>query len=112
MMASNPIFPASRAELKALHPVLEITCGDSKAAYDNVKSKRGHPKVADVAGADYRARVMETFSAIRGGECNVLYEDLIQCNGDNIYDYARLCKNVRDELRTCAIKNKLGELSK
>jgi hypothetical protein len=55
---------------------------------------------------------METFTAIRGGECNVLYEDLIQCNGNNQYDYARLCKNVRDELRTCAIKNKLGELSK
>ena len=35
-----------------IYQVLEITCGDSKAAYDNVKSKRGHPKVADVAGAD------------------------------------------------------------
>jgi hypothetical protein len=32
--------------------VIEITCGDSKAVYDEVKSRRGHPVVADVAGAD------------------------------------------------------------
>ena len=31
--------------------VLEITCGDSKAVYDEVKSRRGHPAIADAAGA-------------------------------------------------------------
>jgi len=112
MMSSNPIFPASRAELKALHPVIEISCTDSKAKYDFVKSKRGHPQVSDVAGADYRSRVMETYVAIRSGECNSLFENLILCNGNNIYDYGRLCKNVRDELQMCAIKNSLGELQK
>eukprot|EP00535_Pseudo-nitzschia_heimii_P009331 CAMPEP_0197178202 /NCGR_PEP_ID=MMETSP1423-20130617/3567_1 /TAXON_ID=476441 /ORGANISM="Pseudo-nitzschia heimii, Strain UNC1101" /LENGTH=110 /DNA_ID=CAMNT_0042627905 /DNA_START=90 /DNA_END=425 /DNA_ORIENTATION=- len=109
-MSSNPIFPASRAELKALHPVIEITCGNSKAAYDEVKSKRGHPLVADVAGADYRASVAATFMAVRSGECSSLYDDLIECNGKNIYDYAAKCKQVRDSLQMCAIKNKLGEL--
>jgi len=111
-MSSNPIFPASRAELKALHPVIEITCSDSKAAYDEVKSRRGHPVVADVAGADYRARVTETFVAVRSGECSSLYDDLIECNSINIYDYASKCKQVRNSLQMCAIKNKLGELSR
>jgi len=111
-MSSNPIFPASRAELKALHPVIEITCGDSKTVYDDVKSRRGHPVVADVAGADYRARVTETFMAVRSGECSGLYEDLIECNGNNIYDYASKCKEIRHSLQMCAVKNKLGELGK
>ena len=31
--------------------VLEITCVDSKSAYDEVKAKRQHPGVADMAGA-------------------------------------------------------------
>ncbi|VEU36333.1 unnamed protein product [Pseudo-nitzschia multistriata] len=112
MMSSNPIFPASRAELKALHPVIEITCADSKSEYDEVKSRYGHPVVADTAGAEYRARVTESYMAVRSGECNGLFEDLIACNGNNIYDYAKQCKQVRDSLQMCAIKNKLGELSK
>mmetsp|Transcript_26316 Transcript_26316/g.61660 ORF Transcript_26316/g.61660 Transcript_26316/m.61660 type:complete len:113 (+) Transcript_26316:100-438(+) len=112
MMSSNPIFPASRAELKALHPVIEITCADSKAEYDDVKSKYSHPMVADTAGADYRARVTETYVAVRSGECNSLFEDVMTCNGKNIYDYAKKCKEVRESLQMCAIKNKLGELGK
>ena len=60
----------------------------------------------------YRARVMETYTAVRTGECSTLYEQLIECNGDNIYDYASKCKEVRDSLQMCAVKNKLGELSK
>lgn len=59
----------------------------------------------------YRARAMETYAAVRSGECNSLFDDLIQCNGNNIYDYARNCKQIRDSLQMCAIKNKLGELA-
>mmetsp|Transcript_16140 Transcript_16140/g.37009 ORF Transcript_16140/g.37009 Transcript_16140/m.37009 type:complete len:112 (+) Transcript_16140:165-500(+) len=111
-MSSNPIFPANRAELKALHPVIEITCGDSKATYDEVKSRRGHPVIADTAGADYRARVAETFIAVRSGECSGLFDDLMYCNNNNAYDYGKKCKEVRESLQMCAIKNKIGELGK
>ena len=55
---------------------------------------------------------METFVAVRGGECNSLYEDLIACNERNEYDYGKKCKNVREALQMCAIKNNLGELKK
>ena len=50
--------------------------------------------------------------AVRSGECSNLYDDLIECNGNNIYDYAARCKQVRDSLQMCAIKNKFGELGK
>ena len=53
---------------------------------------------------------METLLAVRGGECNYLYENLMECNDKNKRDYARLCKNIRDELQMCAITNKVGEL--
>ena len=60
----------------------------------------------------YRSTVTETFIAVRTGECSSLYNDLIDCNGSNIYDYGAKCKDIRDSLQMCAIKNKLGELSK
>mmetsp|Transcript_1700 Transcript_1700/g.2621 ORF Transcript_1700/g.2621 Transcript_1700/m.2621 type:complete len:112 (-) Transcript_1700:1123-1458(-) len=111
-MATNPIFPASRAELKALYPVLEIACVDSKAGYDEVKSKREHPKISDIAGAAYRSAVAETYVAVRSGECKKLFDDLIYCNERYPSDYAKRCKSVRDSLQMCAVENKLGELGK
>ena len=55
---------------------------------------------------------METFVAVRGGECNSLYEDLIACNERYEYDYGKKCKNVRESLQMCAIKTNIGELKK
>ena len=55
---------------------------------------------------------METYVAVRGGECGGLFDDLLKCNESNIYDYGRKCKEVRESLQMCAIKNKLGELGK
>mmetsp|Transcript_14759 Transcript_14759/g.36125 ORF Transcript_14759/g.36125 Transcript_14759/m.36125 type:complete len:114 (+) Transcript_14759:93-434(+) len=108
--ATNPVFPASRDELKAFYPVLEIACADSKSVYDDVKAQRGPPEHGDVAGATYRKTVMETYQAVRTGECSKLFDDLMYCNSRYINDYGAKCKSVRESLQLCAIKNKLGEL--
>lgn len=59
------------------HPyiqVLEVACADSKATYDEVKSRRDHPAVADVAGAPVSRHPSggkrgggESFVIVRGG---------------------------------------------
>jgi hypothetical protein len=65
-----------------------------------------------VSFRQYRACVTDTFLALKDGECTGLYDDLIKCNGRYEYDYGKKCKQVRDSLQMCAIKNKLGELGK
>jgi hypothetical protein len=56
--------------------------------------------------------VTDTYLAVRSGECNSLYEDLMYCNGYYESDYAKRCKSVREALQMCAVKNKIGELGK
>ncbi len=56
------IYPDCRLSISLfllcrISKVIEITCGDSKAAYDEVKSRRGHPVVADIAGADVSGQI-------------------------------------------------------
>ncbi len=72
-MSPSPIFPADRANLKAFSPVsllpgisffvvtflicrnlpqvLDIACADTRAAYEQIKSRRLPPAVSDIAGA-------------------------------------------------------------
>lgn len=48
----SPPLLCSFVRLRNLVQVIEITCADSKAVYDEVKSKKGHPVLGDIAGAD------------------------------------------------------------
>jgi hypothetical protein len=62
--------------------------------------------------AQYRSIVINTYAAVKSGECKRNYDDLIYCNGRYEDDYAKNCKSVREALQECVVKNKLGELGK
>lgn len=62
--------------------------------------------------SQYRKTVTDAYLAVRDGECSTLFDDLMKCNGRYEYDYGLKCKSVRDALKMCAVKNKVGELGK
>mmetsp|Transcript_37283 Transcript_37283/g.90535 ORF Transcript_37283/g.90535 Transcript_37283/m.90535 type:complete len:114 (+) Transcript_37283:96-437(+) len=111
-MSVNPIFPANRQELKAFASVLDISCVESRAAYEQAKAGRFSPAVADIAGNSFRPCAIDTYSSITSGECADLFADVMKCNSKNEYNYGRMCKDVRRALETCAAKNKYGEFGK
>jgi hypothetical protein len=120
--------------------VLEITCCESKTAYEKVKATRASPAVSEAAGdpvsnvlnfcvyasygstlnfhtllafgVQYRRCSKDTLFEVMGGECKDLFASLVACNQKNEYSFATKCKSIRDALEKCAVKNKVGELGK
>mmetsp|Transcript_108184 Transcript_108184/g.161846 ORF Transcript_108184/g.161846 Transcript_108184/m.161846 type:complete len:116 (+) Transcript_108184:116-463(+) len=111
-MVANPIFPANRVQLNGLSTVLEVTCCESKAAYEKVKATRASPAITEGAGDPYRRCSKDTLFEVMGGECKDLFASLVACNEKNEYNFATKCKSIRDALEKCAVKNKVGELGK
>lgn len=55
---------------------------------------------------------MDSLKTLVDGDCRPLFDDLLNCNNENEFDYARKCLDIRKSLLSCAVKAKVGELGK
>lgn len=65
-----------------------------------------------IIGIQYRKCSIDTFTSLMSGECKKTFDDLIACNKYYEYDYGKKCKQIRQSLLECAVKNGMGEIGK
>ena len=109
-MGNPKQLPLTSHELTSLSSIFSICCNESLNDYIRGKRNKTHPADLQPAGEKLEACTVATTLGVQK-KCSKEYEAMKDCLSSNPSTWAK-CKEIREALEKCAVKNKLGDIGK